>query len=637
MKRLGLVLLSIAVLHAQVVTRDRGAVWRLPEGGTLPNAYRVPAVPPVQLSNSGRRWEDLVREGKIYLSLQDAISMALENNLDLELVRYAPRIAQADQLRAESGGLPRGVPLSVREGPQGLGTPVPGPNGTLGGGDTPGLTALTGPGVQTDLSILGSLPISTGTPVPSLDPVLVGEFGWDHRSDPQNSAFLPNLRSLNSRSTYGGVGLQQGFSTGGFLDLNWDNDRVRVNSPLLNYNPATRSSLGVQFTQPLLRGFGPAVNNRYIRISKNNRQVTGYVFQQQLIATVSSTVRLYWDLVALNQDVVVRRDALASSERLLRDTENQMEAGTVAQIDVTRAQAELARRRRDVSVSESLVRQQEAVLKDYLTRARLDADLATAPIVPTDTLEMPAVEPVEPLEDMVSRALSSRPDLAQARLQVTNSEISLKGSKSALLPALDVVASAQNNGLAGNPDGVTQIPGGFLGGPRVPDSLLTGGFGSALGQVFSRNFPDYGVGLRLSIPLVNRAARADVIRDQLTVRQQQIRVRQLEKQVRLEITNALIGLEQARATYEATKQERILGEQTLAAEREKLDVGASTTFYVIQFQRDLAAARSAEISALASYVKARTALQRALGTVLAENRVEIGDELLANPTSNRTP
>jgi outer membrane protein len=600
----------------------RSSVWQLPDGGTLANAYRTPTVEPVQLGNSAR-WDRLLREGKIYLSLQDAIALALENNLDLELVRYAPRIAEADELRSQSGGLPRGVPLSVREGPQGLGTPIAGPNGTLGGGDTPSLGALVGPGVQTDLSILGSLPISTGTPVPSLDPVLVGSFGWDHRSDPQNSAFLPDIRSLNSRTAYGGIGLQQGFSTGGYLDLGWDNQRQRINSPLLNYNPATRASLGLQFTQPLLRGFGTAVNNRYIRIARNNRQVTDYVFQQQAIATVTATVRLYWDLVALNQDVLVRRQALVSAEQFVKDTENQMEAGTAALIDVTRARAELARRRRDVAVSESLVRQQETVLKEYLTRARLESSLTVAAIVPTDKLDLPAVDPVEPIEDLIARALKNRPDLAQAHLQVENSEISLKGSRSALLPALDLVATAQNNGLAGNPGGVTPLSSGFLSGPRVPDSLLTGGFGSALGQVFSRNFPDYGVGLRLSIPLVNRAARADVIRDQLTVRQQQIRVRQLEKQVRLEVTNALIALEQARATYEATKQERILGEQTLSAEQEKLGVGASTPFYVIQFQRDLAAAQSAEVSALANYFKARTALQRALGTVLSDNNVEI--------------
>ena len=598
--------------------------WRLPEGGRLTDAYRVPQVAPSSVKNS-ERWDRLLRDGKLYMSLQDAIALGLENNLDLELVRYAPRIAETDEMRASAGESLRGVPLSVREGPNGLGNPAVGPNGTLGGGDTPGLNALTGPGVQTDLSILGSLPLSTGAPVPSLDPVLKGGFGWDHRSDPQNSAFLPDVRSLNSSTAWSGIGIEQGFITGGYFDLSWDNQRQRVNSPLLNYNPATRSSLGLNFTQPLLRGFGPAVNRRYITIAKNNRQVADHVFHQQVIATVSSIIRLYWDLVSLGQDVQVRKQAQTSAEQLLEDTKNQMQTGTAAAIDVVRAQAELARRKRDVSVSESLVRQQEVVLKEFLSRSRLNSAVSAAPIVTTDTVQIPDQDPIEPLDDMVTRAFENRPDLAQARLQVVNSEISLKGSKSALLPALDLVASAQNNGLAGNPGGVTLLPNGnpLLGTPRPGDPLLIGGFGSATSQLFSRNFPDYGVGVRLSIPLRNRAARADVIRDQLSVRQQQVRLLQLEKQVRLEVTNALIAVQQARATWEATRQERVLGEQTLDAEREKLEAGASTTFYVIQFQRDLAAAQSAEVSALGNYVKARAALQRALGTTLKDHNVEL--------------
>jgi outer membrane protein len=625
-------------LAQQTVPAPSQAALTLPDGGSLREAYRVPAVATVDLRNS-ERWNALIRDGKLHLSLQDAIALALENNLDLELVRYAPRIAGTDELRAHAGGSLRGVPLSVREGPPGLGSPAAGPNGTLAGGDTPALNALIGPGVQTDLSILGSLPLSTGTTIPSLDPILVGNAGWQHRSEPQNSAFLPGIRSLNSQGGYGGLGIEQGFLTGGFLGLNWDNENTRINSPLLNYNPYTRSSLGLTFTQPLLRGFGFGVNNRYIRIAKNNSTITGYVLQHQVIATVSAVSRLYWDLVSLNQDVEVRRQAVASAQQLLSDNQNQVETGVAAPLDVTRARAEVARRKRDVSVSESLVRQQEAVLKDYLTRAGLDSVLTRAPIVPSDRFNVPAQDPIEPIDDLTERAFRNRPDLAQARIQLENSEISLKGSRSALLPALDLVGSARNNGLAGTPGGVTRTPGStFLpGGTGIGDPLLTGGFGGANSQIFSNNFPDYAVGVRLSIPLLNRAARADVVRDQLSVRQQQIRLQQLRKQVRLEITNAVIALEQARASSEATREERVFNEESVAAEREKLDVGASTTFYVIQAQRDLAVAQSAEISAQASYVKARTALQRALGTILSDNGVSIDEALTGNVRSVSKP
>ncbi len=546
MKTLISLTLTVQLGFAQVA-------WEVPAGGSLREAYRAPKVASVSMQNSNR-WDSLLHEGRLHLSLQDAIALALENNLDLELVRYAPRIAATDELRAKAGGSLRGVPLSVREGPQGLGAPATGPNGTLAGGDTPALNSLVGPGVQTDLSILGSLPLSTGAAVPSLDPVLSGTFGWQHRSDPQNSAFLPGIRSLNSQGSYGNIGIEQGFLTGGYLNLGLDSQNTRVNSPLINYNPYTQSSLALSFTQPLLRGFGTAVNNRYIRIAKNNSTISGYVLQQQIIATVSAVTRLYWDLVSLNQDVEVRKQAVTSAGQLLTDNQHQVETGVAAPLDVTRARAELARRKRDVAVAESLVRQQEAVLKDYLSRGSLDSVLSSAAIVPTDRFSLPAQDEVEPLEDLTERAFRNRPDLAQAQMQLENSEISLKGSRSAMLPALDLVASARNNGLAESADGVTRLPGGaLLPGTGVTDPLLTGGFGAAASQLFSNNFPDYGVALRLSIPLRNRAARADVVRDQLTVRQQQIRLQQLRKQVRLEITNATIALQQARASWEATR------------------------------------------------------------------------------------
>jgi outer membrane protein TolC len=606
-------------------------LWRIPTEGGITSAYRTPTIAPVHMENS-RRLDSLLRDGRITLSLEDAISLALENNLDVELVRYAPRLAEMDVLRAEAGSLLRGIPLSVREGPAGLGTPAPGPNGTLGGGNTPGLNALTGPGVQTDLSIIGSLPLSTGPAVPSFDPAIVGTIGWNHTSDPQNSTFLSNLRSLNATTTTGNAGLQQGFSTGGSFQFGWNTLRQRVNNPLLNLNPAVSSSLGVTFTQPLLRGFGPAVNKRYIRIARNNLQVADYVFRQQVIATVSGVVRLYWDLASLNEDVRVRQEAVASAEQFLSDNKNQIETGTVAPVDVTRAQAELSRRKRDLAVAKSLVRQEEATVKDYLTRATLDPALTNAPIVLTDRMTVPPQEPVVPLNDLVTKALRIRPDVAQARLQITNSEISLQGSKNALRPGLDLVASAQNNGLAGRPNAFAFNPGNLLAGGSGGDGFLVGGYGDAMSQLFSRNFPDYGVGLQLTIPLRNRTARADVVRDQLSVREQQIRLQQLEKQVRLEVTNALIAVEQARESYEAVQSERVLQEQVLSAEREKLEVGASTTFYVVQYQRDLAAAKSAEISALASYQKAKAALQRSVGTILEDYSI-VMDEAVRGAVS----
>src|ERR1700733_13611842 len=387
--------------------------------------------------------DSLLQDGKIRLSLQGAIDLAIENNLDLELVRDGQREARADLMRAKAGSSLRGIPLAVREGPAGLGTPEAAPDGTLGGGNTPALNALIGPGVQTDLSILGSLPLSTGPAVPAFDPVLTGSVGWNHSSDPQNNVFLPDTRSLNANTATADFGFQQGLATGGYISAGWNNQRQSVNSPLINLSPFTTSSLGVTLDQPLLRGFGPAVSRRYIRIASNNLQVADDVLRQQVIVTVSNVVRLYWDLASLNEDVRVREEAVASANRLLSDTKTQVETGTAAPIDVTRAEAELARRRRDLDVSRSLVRQQEVVLKDYLTRSRLSPGLEDAPIGLLDHMETPKeVAPIDDLpgsfEELVNQAMKSRPDLAQARLQIANSKIGLRGSRSALLPQLDL-------------------------------------------------------------------------------------------------------------------------------------------------------------------------------------------------------
>ncbi|MBE7157519.1 MAG: TolC family protein, partial [Rhodospirillales bacterium] len=509
----------------------QGQTFTFGNSGGLTSGYRVPQVAPARLTDSGRL-RSLLRDGNIVLSLHDAIALSLENNLDLELERYGVELADSDVLRSKSGALPRGVPLSTREAPAGLGAPQPSPNGTLGGGDVPALNSLIGPGVQVDLSILGSVPLPTGTPVPNFDPQIVGNVGWNHTADIQNSTFVPGLFSLNSEQLTANVGYQQGFSTGGSLEVFFNNSRVDSNSPLQLFNPFTASSVGIDVRQPLLRGFGPAVNKRYIRIAKNNRSVSNAVFQQQVIATVAGVVRLYWDLVSLREDVRVRHEGVASAERFVQDTRNQVETGTAAEVDVPRAAAELARRKRDLAVAQSLVDQQSTVIKDYLTRGKGEPDLLSAPIVTTDALTPPpADEALPPAETLFQTALRTRPEATQVRLQIDNSQLSLEGSKSALRPALDLVASAQNNGLAGNPLGATNAVG--------TSPLLIGGYGDNLRQVVGNDFPDYGVELQLTVPLRNRAARSDVIRDQVTVRQQQLRARQLEKQIRVEVTNAL--------------------------------------------------------------------------------------------------
>jgi outer membrane protein len=459
------------------------------------------------------RINHLITEGRLRLSLDDAIALALENNLDVELERYTRRLAATDLLRAQAGGSLRGIPLSVREGPSSVGVPVL--NGTnLGGGDAPSLNRLEGAGAQIDLSLFGSLPLSTGPEVPNFDPSLSGTLTWNHQSDPQNSTFLGPLRSLNTKTAAGDIGIAQGFATGATVSLNFQNLHQSSNTPLLSYSPYSTSSLGLTFIQPLLRGAGQTVNKRYIHIARNNQRVSDLVFRQQVISTVYAVVRLYWDLVSLTEDVRVREEAVSSAEQLLKDTEESASTGVLAAVDVTRARAEIARRRRDLLVAQSLVRQQSEVLKDYVTRSE-DSALRGVLIQPSETLHAPDTKIDEPLNSLVEQALRERPDLAQARIQLSNSEISLKGSRSALLPTVNVIASVTNNGLAGDPSAAGS---GILPGSTA-NPYLTGGYGDALSQIFRRNFPDYSAGVQVNIPIRNRAARADVSRDELQVRQ----------------------------------------------------------------------------------------------------------------------
>ncbi len=561
-----------------------------------------------QLEEDSPRLASLLRGGNAYLSLRDAIAIALENTLDVEVQRLGPRFAETELDRAQAGAVPRGIPLAVREGPKSVSAAADAPAPALG------------PGPETNLSIAGQIVLSPGRLPPSLDPVLFAKLRRDHLTAPQLNSFLVGTPALVTDVATANLGWQQGFLTGGEITAGWDNTHQFHNHRRYDLRPFNASSFGITFTQPLLRGFGQSLNSRFIRIAANARAQSDLIFQQQVISTVTAVIRLYWDLASFQADVMVRRQALQRAEKLLADNQAQVEAGTRAPIDVVRARAEVARTRRDLIAAEALVRQQETVLKDYLTRGAVtDPVLANIRFVLTDPLRVDPEERIPPAADLAQQAIERRPDLAQARLQIESTRQALRGSKDALRPSLDLVAAVRNNALAGEVNPLTS-PGGA---PHTPDPILIGGYGTALAQLLRRNFPDYGIGVQLTIPLRNRVAEADYIRDSLALRQQELRLRQLYKQVHVEITNALVALEQARAALAAAASERQFQEQALAAEEEKLAVGASTTFLVIQYQRDLAQARAAEVAAQAAYLKARAAVDRASGALLEKYGVSV--------------
>jgi outer membrane protein len=597
--------------HDTSATEPQGHLAR------LTGNYRPKDIPPASLGNSGRL-DALLRAGQLYLSLQDTIALALENNLDIEIQRYGPQLADAAVQRAEAGGFARGVSTSVQSGPTSATTSSTGSaaqTGISGNAASQTSTATSG-------TVGSTVVTQTGSTIPSLDPSFTGALRWGHTSTPQSSAFVTGTNALVQRQDISQFNVQKGFLTGTTVSLALNNSHLRTNNRSADFNPSSSSTLGLTITQRLLQGFGVAVNSRQIRIARNNREISDLTFKQQVITTVSAVVNLYWDLVSYNEDVRVKKQALTLSEKLYSDNKKQVEIGTLAPIEVVRAEAEVASRQQDLTISETRVLQQETILKNALSRNGVSGpSVAFARIVPTDRIRVPDVESIQPIQDLVATALSARPELAQSRIQVTNQEISLRGSRSALLPTLDAVVSVNNNGLAGQASDLPAVPGRT----RANDPFFVGGYGTVLGQLFSRNFPDYSLGVNLNIPLRNRTAQADMINDQLTLRQQQLGLQRIENQVRVDVQNAVIGMQQTRAQYRAAIKARVLQEQTVDAEQKKFALGASTIYNVILAQRDLATSQSAEVAAMSAYSRARVEMDRATGQTLTNNDISMAE------------
>jgi outer membrane protein TolC len=575
--------------------------------------YRARYVPPISVANT-TRIESLLRAGNLYLSLRDTIALALENNLDIAIQRYVPQIAEAVVLQAEAGGFARGVSTTVTAGPS---------SATVNAsGTTPGnnQNAASQASAATLSAVGGSVLQSSGPNIPNLDPVLTGSASWAHQTSPQSNTFITGTTSLIQRQDLSSVGIQKGFITGTTVSMGLNNNSTTSNNPRNDFNPLTNASLGLQITQRLLQGFGPSINARQIHIARNNREVSDLTFKLQVETTVAAISSLYWNLVALNEQVKVATEAVSAAQRLYEDNRRQVEVGTMAPIEVTRAEAQIAAGDQQLTLARMQVLQQETILKTALSRTGVASpSLQDAHVIPTDVIRVPDVEPVQPIQDLTGLAISSRPELAQSRIQIQNQRLTIKGSRNALLPSLDAVINVSNNALAGQLTTLPPPPGSF----RSNNEFFIGGYGSVLNQLFSRNFPNYSAGFSLNIPLRNRAAQAQVLNDELTLRQQLLGLQRLENQVRVDVQNALIGLTQARAQLQSATKQRTLQAQTLDAEQKKLALGASTIYNVIQDQQALTTAESNEVTARANYARARVELDRSTGQILVVNNISL--------------
>ncbi len=555
-----------------------------------------------------------MRAGKLYLSAADVVSLAIENNLDIEVQRYGPLLAREVLRRANGGGFLRDVTTSVAPGP----------------------SSVSATGVSTISNINGSVSATSGTAVisqigptlPSLDPVIFGFAGFGHSTSPQSNTIISGTTAVVTDSRNYQAGYQQGFVTGTNVAFQYSSSHERQNIPSNLLNPFTSANLDFQVNQNLLQGFGIAVNNRNIRVAKNSIKVSELQFKQQLITTISAVLNIYWDLVAFNESVRVAQQALNTANRLFEDNKKQVEIGTLAPIEVTRAEAEVATDRQNLLVAETNVLQQETILKNTLSKNGVASPtLAEVRIVPLDSFHIPQTEDFPPIADLVTEALNKRPEIEQDKVNIDSAKINLVGSKNSLRPTLSAFAELTNHGLTGDPNALNPCL-----YPRTCDAntqfvppYFVGGYTNGVSQIFRRNFPDYSAGFSLNITLRNRAAQADYVTDQLQLRQRQLQFQKALNQVRVDVQNALIGVQQARAGYESAVKARILQQQTLDAEQKKYTLGASTVFQVIQDQRDLATAQGNEVQAEATYIHARIALDQALGRTIDANNISVSE------------
>src|SRR5215471_18255142 len=572
------------------------------------------SVGPAQLADSPRL-EQLIRAGNLYLSVRDVIALALENNVDIAIQRYGPFLQQEVLRRAQGGAPLRNVGVNI----------LPGPQSVSLAGVSVNAVGLADAGA---VSSGGGIVTSIGTPPPALDPSVFAAVNFSHSTTPLSVTALSLVPSLVNDSKVFQMGYSQSFVSGTFAQLSFYSAHNSLNSPANVLNPFTQGALELYVNQNLLQGWGVAVNNRYIRVAKNNLKVTDLQFQQQVATTVSAVLNLYWDLVSFNEDVRIKQQALETAQKLYDDNQKQVELGTLPGIEVTRAAAQVSASKEDLLIAQTNVAQQEIVLKNALSRTGIaSARLDEVHIVPLETIMVPEKEEDQrSTADLIDYALGHRPEIEKTRINLESSQINAAGTKNALLPNLSAFVDVANNGLAGDPNPLNTIPG------NVPAPSIVGGYGTFLGQIFRRHYPNYSAGFSLNIPFRNRAPQADYVADQLQLRQNELQLQRASSQVRVEVRNVVIGLQQARARYETAVATRVLAEQTLDAEQNRFKFGESTPAAVIQAQRDLAGFQSGEVQAMANYTHAKIAFDQALGQTLEINGISI-DEAQAGQVS----
>jgi outer membrane protein TolC len=580
-------------------------------------------VPQARLGNTPQL-DQLLRDGKIYLSLSDAVTLALENNYDIEIARLNLDIADTDILRTKAGGTIRGVNTGLVQGTIGGTTSTvsaaggPGGTSTGAGGGAAGAQGIV-------LSTNGGGPLPT-----NLDPLLTGTLQYEAANTQQPTIFITGTNTLSQNTGSYNFGYQQGFITGTQMNVTFNNSRATTNSIRSNYSPQVNSLFQAKVTQHLLQGFGPGLNGRLMLQARNDRRITDSAFRQQLLFTVTQVEDIYWGLVSAYEDEQAKERALAQSTQLTADNRRQLEIGTLAPLDVVNSDSAVATDKQALVASKTNLEYQQLLMKQAIARNLNDPQLSNAPVIPTDRVGLDRLpEEDTPIEDLVRQAYANNPQIEQATLNMKNNEITIKAFKNNLLPTVDAYAfyggsalgGAQNPVLAGCTTATGLCP---------PGTVATTGYGDVFQNTFNNSYPDKGVGVNISIPLRNRIAQADQARSQMEYRQSQMRLQQLYTQTRINVINGQYALTNDRAQVQAAQAARDFALQSLDAEQKKYKLGASTTALVLQQQRNLAVADNTLISATALYAKDRVALGQLLSSLLEKYNINIVDAATGN-------
>jgi outer membrane protein TolC len=574
------------------------------------------------------RIDSLMKEGKIYLSIDDAVALTLENNLDIDIARYNLNIAAADFLRAKSGANILGINTGIVQNTPGGG--VGGLGGTVGSG-TGGTTVAAG-GAGSGTSGLVSSTLGIGSPITSFDPVLTGTLQLDKNNTESTSALSP-VPVLAQNTYTADVSYLQGFQWGTALSVGFNNTHVTTNSPTSLLTPDLSSNFQFKITQNLLQGFGPGPNLRFIRIAKNNREISDVAFRLQIITTVDQIENMYWDLVYAYENVRVQQEALTYAQKALDDSKRQAQVGTVPPIQVVSSQSTVATDQQNLIVAQNNLQLQQLLMKNALSRSIEDPVLAEAEVIPTSTMQIPQEEAVVPIQDMINDAIQHRAELAESRIDLNSRDLSSKAVRNAMLPTLDAFAYYGGSGVGGSVNraiptcGTTSATFCFNPAKAPPpfQSSNDVGYGAALNQLVNSTAPDKGLGLTLNIPLRNRAAQANEVRAQLEYRQAQVRLHQLENQIRIEVRNAQFDVKQNRAAVQAAQSAVDLARQTFDADQQKLKVGLTTQTAILQDSSTVTTSESNLVSAKAAYEKSRIELDRATGLLLDHSGIDVAD------------